>query len=240
MTEDLERHQFNETNSGAIVVQATVGGGYGEIYGKTFKTTEDGRLLLRADGSPQASDERVLLGNAQPDWLAGLTNKFTYKNLSLSFLIDVRWGGQVYNSVSSGLMSAGVTPETLEYRDGGIVVNGVIAQADGTYKQNDVKITAQEYWGSIAGIASEHIQDMSNIRLREMVLAYQLPQSVIGSSFIKDVKIGLTGRNILMLYSKIDHVDPELSLGTGNNGMGIISNNLPTTRSLGVNLNIKF
>lgn len=240
MTEDLERHQFNETNSGALVVQATVGGGYGEIYGKTFKRTDDGRILLRADGLPQASDDRVLLGNAQPDWLAGLSNKISYKNLSLSFLIDMRWGGQVYNSVSSGLMSSGVTPETLEYRDGGIVVDGVIQQEDGSYKQSDINVTAQEYWGAIAGIASEHIQDMSNIRLREMVVAYQLPKSVFGDSFIKDVKIGLTGRNLLMLYSKIDHVDPELSLGTGNNGMGIISNNLPTTRSLGVNLNIKF
>lgn len=71
-------------------------------------------------------------------------------------------------------------------------------------------------------------------------MSYQLPHSIIGDTFIKDVKIGLTGRNLLMLYSKMDHVDPELSLGTGNNGMGIISNNLPTTRSLGVNLNIKF
>lgn len=240
LTEDLDSHVFNSTNSGNLNLQATVGGGYGDLYGTTWRTNDAGQIVVDANGRPQASTEKVYLGNSQPDWIAGLTNTFTYKNVSLRFLIDARIGGQIFSQTNAALMGAGVSEETLAYREDGILVDGVVLQEDETYAPNTTTISAQDYWGAISGIASEHVFDQTNIRMREFVLSYKLPSSLLGNSFIKSVDLGLVGRNLFFIYKEIDHVDPEASLGTGNNGQGILSYNLPTARSLGFNINVKF
>ncbi|HKJ78448.1 MAG TPA: hypothetical protein VKA10_02890, partial [Prolixibacteraceae bacterium] len=239
-TEDLDSHVLNSTNSGNLNIQATVGGGYGDLYGTTWRTNDAGQLVVDANGRPLASTDKVYLGNAQPDWIGGLTNTFTYKNLSLRFLIDARIGGEIYSQTTAALMSSGVIPETLEYREDGILVDGVVEQEDGSYASNNITISAQDYWSSVAGIASAHIYEQTNIRLREFVLSYKLPNSLLDDTFIRGVNIGFVGRNLLFLTKDIDHVVPEASLGTGNNGQGILSYNLPTARSLGFNVNIKF
>jgi len=240
LTEDLDSHVFNSTNSGNLNLQATVGGGYGDLYGTTLRTNDAGQVVVDATGRPQASTDKVYLGNSQPDWTAGWSNTIKFKDLSLRFLVDARWGGQIYSATNAALVSSGVAVESLEYRDGGITVDGVVLQDDGSYTQNTNPITAQQYWGAISGIASEFIYDQTNIRLREAVLSYTVPQSLLRDSFIKGATVGVVGRNLFFIYKEIDHVDPEASLGTGNNGQGILSYNMPTARSIGFNVNIKF
>lgn len=240
LTEELESHVLNNTNSGNLRVQATVGGGYGDLYGTTWRTNDAGQIVVDANGRPQASTEKVFLGNAQPDWTGGLSNTFTYKNFSLNFLIDARVGGEIYSQTNAALDGAGVSTESLMYRDGGIVVDGVVLQDDGSYLPNGTEISAQDYWGSVSGIASQYVFEQTNVRLRELVFSYKFPQSILGDTFIKGATIGLIGRNLFFLYSDVDHVDPEASLGTGNSGMGILSYNMPTARSIGFNVNIKF
>jgi hypothetical protein len=240
LTEDLDSHVFNNTNSGNLRVQATVGGGYGDLYGTTWRTNDAGQIVVDANGRPQASTDKVYLGNAQPDWTGGLSNTLTYKSVSLRFLIDARFGGQIYSQTNASLAGSGVSKETLQYRDGGIVVDGVVKQDDDTYVSNTTSISAQDYWGAVSGIASEYIFDQSNVRLREMVISYNIPNSILKSGFIKGATVGLIGRNLFFLYKEIDHVDPEASLGTGNSGQGILSYNMPTARSIGFNVNIKF
>ena len=137
-------------------------------------------------------------------------------------------------------MASGVTVETLEYREDGITVDAVVKQDDDSYVQNTTEISAQDYWSSIAGIASQHVFDQTNIRLREFVMSYKIPNSVLTDTFIREINLGIVGRNLLFIYKDIEHVDPEASLGTGNNGQGILSYNLPTPRSLGFNVNLKF
>ncbi len=240
LTEDIEGHVFNTTNSGNLTIQATVGGGYGDLYGTTLRTNDQGQIVVDASGRPQASTDRVYLGNSQPDWMGGITNTFAYKNLSLRFLIDARMGGEIFSQTNASLLASGVTEESLEYREEGIVVDGVVLQEDGSYAPNTTQISAQDYWGAIAGIASEHIYSQSNIRLRELVLSYRLPASLLAGSFIQGADISLVGRNLFFIHKDIPHVDPEASLGTGNSGQGILAYNLPTARSLGFNVNIKF
>ncbi|WP_372647681.1 SusC/RagA family TonB-linked outer membrane protein [Draconibacterium sp.] len=240
LTEDLDSYVFNSTNSGNVRLQATVGGGYGDLYGTTWRTNDAGQIVVDANGRPQSSTDMVYLGNSQPDWTAGFTNTFTYKDVSLRFLIDARVGGKIYSQTNAALVSSGVVEETLQYREEGIVVDGVVLQDDGSYVQNTTSISAQDYWGSVSGIASEYLFDQTNIRLRELVLSYKVPQSLIRDTFIQGATIGLVGRNLFFIYKDIPHVDPESSLGTGNNGQGILSYNLPTARSIGFNVNIKF
>jgi len=240
LTEDLESHVFNSTNSGNLSIQATVGGGYGDLYGTTLRTNDAGQIVVDANGRPQASTDKVFLGNSQPDWMGGLSNTFTYKNLSMRFLIDARIGGEIFSQTAASLIGLGVTTETLQYREEGITVDGVVKQADDSYAPNTVQISAQDYWGAIAGIASEHVYKQSNIRLREFVLSYKVPSSLLSNIFIQGADIGLIGRNLFFIYKDVKHVDPEASLGTGNNGQGILSYNLPTARSIGFNINVKF
>ena len=240
LTEDLDYHQLNTTNSGNVRIQATVGGGYGDIYGTTWRTNDDGDVIVNASGIPLASVDKVYLGNSQPEFIGGFQNTVTYKGVSLRFLIDARIGGEVYSQTNAALTGSGVSVESLEYREGGILVDGVIDNGDGTFTPNTTTISAQDYWGAVSGIASENIFKQTNIRMREAVLAYTLPVSLLGNLPIKSASIGLVGRNLFFLYKDVAHVDPEASLGTGNSGQGIISYNLPTARSLGFNINVKF
>lgn len=240
LIEGLDSYVLNTTNSGNIRIQATVNGGYGDIYGTVLRKNDAGQLVVDAAGRPQASADKEYLGNSQPDWVGGLTNTLTYKNLSLRFLIDARIGGEIYSQTNASLVGSGVSTESLEYREDGILVNGVILQNDGTYVQNQTVISAQDYWGAISGIGSEFVFSQTNVRLREFVLSYKVPNRILNNTFIKGADIGLIGRNLFFLYKDVKHVDPEASLGTGNNGQGILSYNLPTARSLGFNVNIKF
>ena len=163
LTTDLESHVFNTTNSGNLSIMATVGGGYGDIYGTDFRRNEAGELVVDAQGRPQATPEKVLLGNSQPDFIGGFRNIIRFKDISFSFLIDARVGGEVYSQTSAALTSAGVTKESLEYREEGILVDGVVKQADDSYLPNTVTISAQDYWGSVSGIASAYVFSQTKI-----------------------------------------------------------------------------
>lgn len=231
--------QFSSTNGGNIDVRAQVGDGFGDIYGKTWKTTDDGQLLLTATGRPQASEERVKLGNYQPDMTGGFTNTFNYKDFALNFLVDFRIGGEVYSGTDAALDARGVTKKTLQYREGGITVEGVWDD-NGTLKPNTTNISAQDYWGAISGIASEYIIEQTNVRLREISLSYNFPRAILEKTFIKNASLSLTGRNLFFLYKKSDNFDPEASYSTSNFAQGVLFYNLPTTSSLGLSLNVKF
>ncbi|MGM0529094.1 MAG: SusC/RagA family TonB-linked outer membrane protein [Bacteroidota bacterium] len=240
LTEDLESHVYNTTNSGNLRIQSTVDGGYGDIYGTDFRRTEDGELIVDAQGRFQSTPDKVYLGNSQPDFIGGIQNSIRFMDISLSFLVDARIGGKIYSHTSAALAASGVSTETLEYREEGIVIDGVVRQADDSYIPNTTTISAGDYWGSRSGIASAYIFEQTNVRLREFVLSYNVPSSILANMPVQGASIGLVGRNLFFIYKDIPDVDPEASLGTGNSGQGIISYNLPTARSIGFNINVKF
>jgi hypothetical protein len=159
----------------------------------------------------------------------------------LSFLIDGRFGGQVYAGTEAAMDGAGNSSRTLEYREGGIVVDGKIKQADDSYLDNDQTITAQQYWGAMSGIGENFIMDQTNVRLREFALTYNFPNSILGNSIVKGASISLIGQNLFFLYKGFEGgFDPEANLGTSNQGQGILYYSMPSTRSFGFNLNVKF
>ncbi len=236
LIEGVDQYVLSTTNSGTIEVVAKVGGGYGDIYASTYKTDNQGRKITDAQGRFVLSPDKKLVGNYQPDWIGGITNTLTYKNFLLRFLIDARIGGELYSGTDSGLDNSGVTVRTLQYRDEGIVIDGV--KEDGT--PNATSISAQTYWNSYAGVAENYIFDQTNVRLRELSFMYQLPNKFLNKTFIKNASIGLTGRNIFFIYRALDNFDPEGSASTSNYAQGVLFYNMPTTRSLGFNINVKF
>ena len=237
LVDGIDNTVLNTTNDGNIAIRAEVGGGIGDIYGTVWERDDAGNLLVNAEGLPVESSRKELLGNAQPDWIAGITNTFNYKNFGLRFLIDARFGGEIYSATSASLDASGVSERSLQYRDGGVVLDA-INTATGT--QNTENITAQQYWGSISSIAENYVYDQTNIRLREFSLNYSLPNAFSKKIGMNSASIGLIGRNLFFLYKKADDIDPEATLGTGLTGQGISINNSPTIRSLGLNVTLKF
>ncbi|WP_228853591.1 SusC/RagA family TonB-linked outer membrane protein [Aegicerativicinus sediminis] len=237
LIDGIDNFVLNTTNSGNVSIRAEVGGSIGDIYGTTWKRDDAGNLLVNAEGRPLASSTAEYLGNSQPDWIAGLSNTLTYKNLSLRFLIDGRFGGEIYSATSASLDASGVSDRTLQYRDGGVVLDAI---NEGTGSANTENITAQEYWGGVSGIAENYVYDQTNIRLREFVLNYNIPSSAVEQIGLTSASIGLIGRNLFFFYREADDIDPEAVLSTTIGGQGISINNVPPIRSLGFNVNLKF
>ena len=202
-----------------------------------------GQLVVDATGHPQKTSKKAYLGNYQPDWTGGMFNVINYKNLAFKFLIDARIGGQLYSGTDARLDASGVSERTLAGREDGIVVDGVVNTGtadEPVWEKNTVNIPIEEYFGSISGAASEYIYDQTNIRLRELSLTYKMPSSLFSKMGIKGVSIGLVGRNLMFFKNALENFDPESTYSTSNFAQGVLFYNLPSTKSLGVNLRVKF
>lgn len=228
------------TNYQSFAVKTKVGGYYGDIYGRDY-VYHNGKIVVNQNGLPIASEE-TLLGNYQPDMTGGLSNTFGYKNLEFSFLIDFRKGGEAYSMTQRELGQRGSITSTLEGRDG-MVLDAYVntgTEESPVYETNTQEINAENHWSALAGIERAHIQDLSNIRLREMSLSYSLPGSLLDHTFIRSASLSLVGRNLFFISKKADGVDPEASVAIGNNGQGAFYYNMPSTRRFGFNLNVTF
>lgn len=236
LIEGVDNFIFTTTNSGVAEVWATVGGGYGDIYATTYERNESGDIVVTDAGLFRTAAEKKLVGNYQPDWVGGLTNTLTYGKISLRFLIDARIGGEVYSGTDAGLDATGVSERSLKYREGGVIIDGVRTNGSA----NTVNISSQQYWSSYSGIGENYIFDQTNIRMREAALYYELPARLTEGSFIKGLTVGLTGRNLFFLYRALENFDPEGSFSVSNFAQGVLFYTMPTTRSLGFNLSVKF
>ncbi|SHF88872.1 SusC/RagA family TonB-linked outer membrane protein [Dysgonomonas macrotermitis] len=237
LTPDGQRQTLSHASySDQIIVVADEGGSYGDMYGKAYAKDTKGNLIVDENGLPTYTSSFVKLGNYNPSWMGGLTSTFNYKGISLSFQIDMRYGGDVY----MGSYRSGASYGTLDFTEanraeGSILVKGVYA--DGT--ANTTKTNAQLYWGRVANITEEWIYDATNIRLRELSIGYSIPRKLLRQTPLEGVKLSFVGRNLWMIYSKTDGFDPEAGFTTGN-AQGIEMGSMPTLRSLGFNLNVTF
>jgi hypothetical protein len=225
-----------------------VGGSYGDIKGYSWER-KDGRYVVTADGTPVRSSQRSILGNFNPKATMGITNTFTFGSLSLRVLIDGRIGGEMISGTESNLAFSGITEETTKFRGGGLNLGGV----NSTGAAVDKAITAQQFWQTATGkrdnIAEFFIYDATSFRVRELAIGYDIP--VPGNFFIKSARISIVGRNLFWLYrgeSKLDipgigkrtmWFDPDMTLGNGNY-QGVEYGAMPSTRSVGFNLNLVF
>lgn len=221
-------------------MRAEEGRALGQIYSRGFLRDGEGRIVVNDKGIPRVTDQTTVpLGTSRPTWTGGVSNRFSYKGINLSFLVSGRIGGVVTSFTNAVIYADGVTEETLAGRDG-FVVDGV--QADGS--KNTVSTTAEAYWKFVGGrntpIGEAFTYSASNIRLRELTLGYSLPQKIIGKSPFQTVSLSLVGRNLFFIMNKAKGFDPELVAGSSNTTVGLESFSMPATRSLGLNLNLSF
>lgn len=235
LTNDTKEQILSDASVSFLKIVAHEGGAFGDIYGYAYQRDLQGNLIIGEEGTPIATNDMVLLGNNQPDWMLGWSNNFSYKNFTLNFMIDMRKGGDVFmGSIRSGAYN-GSLDMTLGNREDGMVVPGNLADKT----PNTQKISAEKYWTSLNGITEAWMYDATNIRLRELSLGYTFPKSIISKTPFTSLKLSFVARNLFMIYSKTKGFDPEAAYTSGN-AQGIEYGSMPTMRSLGFNLNVAF
>ncbi len=217
-----------------------VGQPYGLLYGSQWAYNENGDLLIDADGFPIFDTVSGVIGDPYPDWLMNINTAVTYKRFTLSGLLDIRKGGDIWAGTIARMNRIGISEASGE-RDHPYVIDGVVEQADGSYVQNTTEISPSDYFGSYLGdngASSQSIYDGGWVRLREAKISYDFKMGP--KSAIKNLSLSATGRN---LWLKTDYpgVDPETSLtGAGSNISGFDWFNNPGTKSFLFTLNAAF
>lgn len=227
-----------------VKVVAREGGSYGDIIGYRYQRDEQGRKVVDSEGLPLLEanmDTENPIGNYLPKWTGSMTNTFSWKNLTLGFMLDLRVGGNIYmNSLSRG-SEYGTTELTLAGRDewyagtGGIVVDGVTE--DG--QVNTKAANPQEYWARVARAGEEFAYSATNLRLRELTIGYTFPRKLLAKTPFTNLKLSFVGRNLWLIKNSVPGYDPESAYSTGNAG-GIEYASFPSMRSFGFNLNVSF
>lgn len=223
--------------------EARVGRPYGEIYGTAWARNDAGeRLIDPSSGLPfRASGGNQLLGNINPDFTAGFSADVSFKGISLSALLDWKSGGDVFALTEFFGGYSGQLTKTLEGRDNfDYVAEGVIDNGDGTYTTNTIQVDPQAYWHNTFSAQEEGVFDASYVKLREVRLSYTLPKNIIEKTPFNAVDFSITGRNLAILYSNVDSIDPESSAYGASNGQGFEVNNVPSVKSWGAALNLRF
>jgi len=229
---DLPFFSFGDPGNANYWMRMDEGGSYGDIYGVKFERDDSGKIITDDEGLPVAGSDYEKIANINPDFNLGWNNTINYKNLTFSFLIDSRFGGDVVSMTQADLDQYGVTKVTGDARDAGFV------EVDGQ-KFTDV----EGFYSSIGGrqgITEHYVYDATNIRLREMTIGFNLPQSMLEKTkLFKGATISAVGRNLFFFYNSAPF-DPDALYSTGNNLQGVDIFGMPATRSLGFNVKLNF
>ncbi len=236
----IEGTQYLRNDNGDMVIDED---GYPRIG--TYLKDNEGNYVYDNDGMIKVDGQSVFLGNREPKYLIGITNDINYKNLSLSFMFDIRVGGDVLNLTKAFMLSRGTDGSLDEHRNQSTVFNGVVEMGDGQFENNESKIILdQSFYNSAYLHAGENfVEDASWTRLRYVTLNYQIPTSISKKMRIKNLSLSVTGRN-LFLWTKYSGGDPETNYygsglgGTGTAGLDYF--NVPATRGIDLTLKSTF
>lgn len=229
---------------GNATLQARVGGTTGDIYGFGFQRSPEGKIVYTSAGLPARPADIQYIGNAYADWKGGLKNELTYKDLKFSILLDGQLGGKIYSQTHHKMTEQGKLTHTLKGREenfiigDGVVLNGTT----GKYEVNTVKVLPVDYYADYyrrANVESNTF-DASFLKLREVRLEKSIPQRVLGKSFIKQASFAIYGRDLFMV-SNFPMFDPETAALNGSTLLpGVEMGQMPSTRTIGLNLTFKF
>jgi TonB-linked SusC/RagA family outer membrane protein len=237
-------NQIIYSHEGNVTIEARVGGRMGDMYGRGFQRSPDGKIIYSSVGLPATLDPVTKKwGNAFADWKAGLMNEFTIKNIRISILLDRQQGGSMYSQTNHKSNTLGKTKVTLPGREGGIVGDGVVWNATANkYEPNTVKVPAFSYYENYYTIsnAETNIFDASYLKLREARIEFGLPAKWLQKVAIRQASIAVYGRDLFNI-TDFPGFDPEggnLNSGTLTPGVELMQ--FPSTRTMGINLSVKF
>ncbi|KIA84389.1 membrane protein [Kaistella solincola] len=226
---------------GGVSLNAREGEAWGTLVGSDYVFL-NGQPVVNATTGYYLRENNKIIGNATPDWIGGVRNSFDYKGLSVSFLIDVRQGGDVFSTDMYYGLATGLYPESAvgDIREKGIVWPGV--NPDGS--PNTTNTRNPSAFGSLDGYArmpaSRFVYDGSYVKLREAAIGYTLPKTILAGTWVRDAKVSLVGRNLWIIHKNLPYADPENMVGGGLSSYGWSIGSLPTTRDIGLNVTLKF
>ncbi|WP_187262562.1 SusC/RagA family TonB-linked outer membrane protein [Pontibacter beigongshangensis] len=241
IAEGVENSTITGDSFIGIAPSIAVGYPYGVVIGTANARNENGDLLVNpTTGGFMPGVAGKVISNPQKDYTVGINNSFSYKGFNLSALFDINKGGQIYSFSQVDMRSAGHVAETAVDRDQPRILPGVIANSDGTYRPNNIQVSAQTFWAGLGGLASEAaVFDATSYRLREVALSYALPESLLSRTPFGGISLGVSGRNLLM-YAPGFPSDPEINTQGAGNIQGMDMNGVPTTKNYGINLRVTF
>ncbi len=236
--------------------KAIAGQPYGVMFGKKYRRIQDGpyknKLIIGDDGWPLADSNSGIVGDPNPDWLLGWRNTFSWKGITISGLLDIRKGGDMWNGTVGIMNYWGMGIATEEQREvKGYVFEGVRntgTNEDPVWEQNNIPVDFADPQQGLSsykwvrygfGFAESEIEDASWIRLRELSLSYSFPQSLLGKMKIENLSVSLIGRN-LFLHTSYTGIDPEANLSGVTNGFGLEYFGMPNTKSYSLNIRLSF
>jgi outer membrane receptor protein involved in Fe transport len=223
------------------LIQADVTNGYGVIWGSRFARTTEGELIIDENGLPVEDDALGPIGNVMPDWTGSIRSTFSFKNFTLSGLLDARIGGDIINFDLFYSTFYGTSVVT-EDRGSVVVWDGVYVDDDGQVTgENNVPVIKDEnyYQNFYSNIDELFVEDGSFLKLRELSLGYRFPQSLLDRTLIRSLEITGIARN-LFIHSNFTYFDPEGSLDGDGNGQGFYHSVAPGTRSFALALKVGF
>lgn len=236
-----------------------IGESYGVFHGSRSARDANGNILIDpATGLMLEDPESAVIGDPNPDFVTSIMNNFKYKGVTLSFLFDLKYGGDLYSNSIVSLLGRGVTKDT-EDRERTVIIPGVYGDANtvtpitdgsGNNIQNQTAVSVNDLYFS-SGLSSFAINsygewqvyDATVLRLREISLGYELPRSMLMNTFLDQVHFSLSARNLWYwapFIPKYTNFDPELSTYGSSNVMGVEYSGQPSTRRYGFNVKVVF
>ena len=233
----------------AAWIVACTGYPYQSFFAYDWQKDENGKIIINDDpdspsyGFPMGNyDTMVYVGNYRPDWILGWNNTVKWKNLSLSFLLDVKKGGKMWNGTRGSLYYFGNHADEEAREPCDLVVFEGVKQSDGS--PNDTQVVKGANWyfmgeGSVfGGPGGQFIEDAGWVRLREITLGYEFDERILGN-VIKSLSLYISGRN-LWLHTKYNGIDPETSLYGSSNGQGFDYFNNPGSKGVTIGIRLAF
>ena len=226
------RHAFNG------FLYQVVGEEIGQLAGFGYKFDEQGRQVFADDGRPLRSDEIVFFGSALPNWIGGITNNFRYKNFNASFLVDFNLGGSMISGTNFNATRHGLHRQTLPGRETGVIGDGVNQAGE----VNQVATESQVFWEVIRSqqLIEPIVYNSGFWKLRQLRLGYDFSGLLSENAFVKGVNLSLFANNVFIIKKWVPNIDPDSFGYASDNVSGLESTGVPTTRSIGFNLNCKF
>lgn len=229
------------TSRAGVQLLAEEGKEFGQLVGETFARNDNGDIIVDDNGIPQRGG-RDVIGSVQPDWTGGLNSTVAYRGLALDVLIDTKQGGDIYSLSNATAHFTGNHKATLEGREDGFVFDGVTE--DGS--PNETAVDPETFWTDVAafpdgGIDEAFVYDASYIRLKQVTLSYQVPESLLQNAPLQSLRLSATGSNLLFFERHTDGFDPTAySRGSSSFLQGLEYAAFPNTRSLGFSVRAQF
>jgi hypothetical protein len=235
--------RFNDGAELFGAISNVVGKPMNQITGRTYLRNAKGEILVTNNGRLRSTTTDTIFGSALPKYFGGWNNTFTYKNLSLLVHMDFRAGGKMLSGTALNGLRQGHSKASLEGRkqgQAGLTFPGVY---DNGNPNTSVVTDLQGFYGDYRGqnLLDPFVFKSDFIKLRNITLSYNLTSLVASKlKFVRGLSLSVSCRNVAIIKKYVPDIDPESVASTGDFRVGYEQSALPTTRTYGASINVKF